>query len=312
MAELRAGRRNASGEFETLDAVRRDALSHVLGPGPRLPAGAAGGHERLRATECRFRCSAPGSSKRSPIRRCSRSRIRSIATATASAAAPALIIDVETGERRVGRFGWKAQHATLMTFGADAYRNEMGITNDMFPQESAFGITAERMRLCDPFPGSRRHSRSPAPPARHRQLRELHAVPGPVPRVRQRRIRFAAASRSSRRIGCATCHVPALETGPSAESALPPQDGGAVFGPAAPRRRHRRRHQAGRAPKRTKSARRRCGACGSAGRCSTTDTATLEEAILQALRREAELARRGFERLGDADRAALLAFLGSL
>ena len=40
-------------------------------------------------------------------------------------------------------------------------------------------------------------------------------------------------------------------------------------------------------------------------------TATLEEAILRHAR-EAELARRGFERLSDADRAALLAFLGSL
>ena len=112
------------------------------------------------------------------MRRCGVSRIRTIATATASAAAPALIVDVETGERRVGRFGWKAQHATLITFGADAYRNEMGITNDLFPQESAFGITPEQMRLCDPFSGPRRHSRSADAPARHRQLRELHAVPG--------------------------------------------------------------------------------------------------------------------------------------
>ena len=39
-----------------------------------------------------------------------------------------------------------------MTFGADAYRNEMGITNDLFPQESAFGVTPEQLRLCDPFP----------------------------------------------------------------------------------------------------------------------------------------------------------------
>jgi CxxC motif-containing protein (DUF1111 family) len=37
----------------------------------------------------------------------------------------------------------------------------------------------------------------------------------------------------------------------------------------------------------------------------------LEEAILRHAR-EAELARRGFERLSDVDRAALLAFLGSL
>jgi len=30
-------------------------------------------------------------------------------------------------------FGWKGQHATLLSFTGDAYRNEMGITNDIFP-----------------------------------------------------------------------------------------------------------------------------------------------------------------------------------
>ncbi|MCM3902981.1 MAG: hypothetical protein ND866_14840 [Pyrinomonadaceae bacterium] len=30
---------------------------------------------------------------------------------------------------RVGRFGWKAQHASLQSFSGDAYLNEMGITN---------------------------------------------------------------------------------------------------------------------------------------------------------------------------------------
>src|SRR5262245_888891 len=30
---------------------------------------------------------------------------------------------------RVGRFGWKAQHASLQSFAGDAYLNEMGITN---------------------------------------------------------------------------------------------------------------------------------------------------------------------------------------
>ena len=52
----------------------------------------------------------------------------------------AIIDDVATGQRRVGRFGWKAQHATLLTFGADAYRNEMGITNELFSQELAVGV----------------------------------------------------------------------------------------------------------------------------------------------------------------------------
>src|SRR5262245_19556977 len=33
------------------------------------------------------------------------------------------------GATRVGRFGWKNQHASLLSFSADAYLNEMGITN---------------------------------------------------------------------------------------------------------------------------------------------------------------------------------------
>jgi CxxC motif-containing protein (DUF1111 family) len=37
---------------------------------------------------------------------------------------------------RVGRFGWKSQHASLVSFSADAYLNEMGITSPLFPQEN--------------------------------------------------------------------------------------------------------------------------------------------------------------------------------
>src|SRR5262249_21182358 len=40
------------------------------------------------------------------------------------------------GNSRVGRFGWKAQHASLESFSADAYLNEMGVTSDLFPEEN--------------------------------------------------------------------------------------------------------------------------------------------------------------------------------
>jgi hypothetical protein len=37
---------------------------------------------------------------------------------------------LEAGSRaRLGRFGWKGQHASLESFAADAYLNEMGITS---------------------------------------------------------------------------------------------------------------------------------------------------------------------------------------
>jgi CxxC motif-containing protein (DUF1111 family) len=40
------------------------------------------------------------------------------------------------GETRIGRFGWKAQHASLVSFSADAYLNEMGITSPLLPVEN--------------------------------------------------------------------------------------------------------------------------------------------------------------------------------
>src|ERR1700740_2277601 len=37
------------------------------------------------------------------------------------------------GQTRVGRFGWKDQHSSLLSFISDAYLNEMGITNRLRP-----------------------------------------------------------------------------------------------------------------------------------------------------------------------------------
>ncbi len=39
------------------------------------------------------------------------------------------------GQTRVGRFGWKDQHSSLLSFIADAYVNEMGITSRLRPNE---------------------------------------------------------------------------------------------------------------------------------------------------------------------------------
>src|SRR5258708_39568930 len=39
------------------------------------------------------------------------------------------------GQTGVGRFGWKDQHASLLSFSGDAYLNEMGITNRLQPDE---------------------------------------------------------------------------------------------------------------------------------------------------------------------------------
>jgi CxxC motif-containing protein (DUF1111 family) len=40
------------------------------------------------------------------------------------------------GAVRVGRFGWKNQHASLLSFSADAYLNEIGVTSRLQPVEN--------------------------------------------------------------------------------------------------------------------------------------------------------------------------------
>jgi CxxC motif-containing protein (DUF1111 family) len=126
----------------------------------------------------------------------------------------AVITDIATGHRRVGRFGWKSQHATLLAFGADAYRNEMGITNDLFPEELAFGITTEQMKLCDRIPDP---EDQPDRRTRRRAIDKFEAFMkflapagrGPIDdTVRAGEAVFGA-------VGCASCHVPSLQTGPS-------------------------------------------------------------------------------------------------
>jgi CxxC motif-containing protein (DUF1111 family) len=126
----------------------------------------------------------------------------------------AIVTDRGTGERRVGRFGWKAQHATLLAFSADAYRNEMGITNDLFRDELAIGVDEARMRVCDPIPDT---EDIPDPLTRRRGIDNFASfmrLLAPIDRAAG-----DEASREGERvfaaIGCTSCHVPALTTAES-------------------------------------------------------------------------------------------------
>jgi CxxC motif-containing protein (DUF1111 family) len=126
----------------------------------------------------------------------------------------AIVIDVGSGRRRVGRFGWKAQHATLLAFAADAYRNEMGITNDLFPVESAFGVSESQMRQCDPFPDPE-DRRDPRTGRRGiDNFESFMRLLAPLPRTHSDDV-TREGERVFAAIGCAACHVPALETAAS-------------------------------------------------------------------------------------------------
>ncbi len=109
------------------------------------------------------------------------------------------------GQTGVGRFGWKDQHASLLSFSGDAYLNEMGITNRLQPDE----VT----NLCNT---ASEPNDKPGPDGLSdidRFARFLRATKAPARDASQ--AATAAAKRGADlfdKIGCATCHVPALTT----------------------------------------------------------------------------------------------------
>jgi CxxC motif-containing protein (DUF1111 family) len=124
-----------------------------------------------------------------------------------------VVIDVFSGQPRVGRFGWKCQIGTVATFSGNAFLNEMGITTPSFPNENCpqgncallvanparshpNDTTATVMQLAD-------HTTFLAPPPRHAPRRGARVGEA---------LFFA--------IGCADCHHPAFQTGPNEVAAL--------------------------------------------------------------------------------------------
>jgi CxxC motif-containing protein (DUF1111 family) len=114
------------------------------------------------------------------------------------------------GLPRTGRFGWKAQHASLLSFAADAYLNEMGITNRLVSQENtslgnsvdAFdplkevnGFVEDQHNDIDVFAA---FMRSTAAPPR-----------GPINAT------VNAGSALFDNIGCAVCHTRTFTTAPA-------------------------------------------------------------------------------------------------
>lgn len=109
------------------------------------------------------------------------------------------------GQMGVGRFGWKDQHASLLSFAGDAYLNEMGITNRLQSDE----VTKLCNTVSEPndTPGPdgladidhfARFIRATKAPSRDAEL-----------------AKSGAANRGEAlfdKIGCATCHVPTLTT----------------------------------------------------------------------------------------------------
>lgn len=112
------------------------------------------------------------------------------------------------GKTAVGRFGWKDQHASVLSFSGDAYLNEMGITNKLLPDE----ITTLCNTVAEPndTPGAdgledidhfARFIRAAKAPPRDASLAGTpEAVKG---------------SKVFDDIGCGICHVATLVTAPT-------------------------------------------------------------------------------------------------
>jgi CxxC motif-containing protein (DUF1111 family) len=112
------------------------------------------------------------------------------------------------GTLQTGRFGWKNQHASLVSFSADAYLNEMGITTPLQPTENTSNgqSVAKFDQVSDPDDDgedaetfARFMRATKAPP----QDTLLAATPD-----------AQAGSNLFNQIGCATCHVRSIATAP--------------------------------------------------------------------------------------------------
>jgi CxxC motif-containing protein (DUF1111 family) len=128
-------------------------------------------------------------------------------TAIRGLAVPVPVLEANSAAR-YGRFGWKNQHASLQSFAADAYLNEMGITTPLFPEENTsagkfvgFGTpydpVAEPEDDGEDVIAFANFMRSTKAPSR-----------GPITRD------VTAGDALFRQVGCSGCHIPAIKTAP--------------------------------------------------------------------------------------------------
>lgn len=109
---------------------------------------------------------------------------------------------------RAGRFGFKSQIATLLTFTAAASRNELGLTNRFLPAENNINGDLQACKPYDRFPDPEL-----TPDAegldfvdRVTQFQQFLAPPPQTPRAGM------IGEQVFIRIGCADCHTPSLPT----------------------------------------------------------------------------------------------------
>jgi CxxC motif-containing protein (DUF1111 family) len=117
----------------------------------------------------------------------------------------------------ITRFGWKAQNKSLLMFAGEAYNVEMGVTNQLFPQERdetpgcVFNATPEDTSnfTTTPTPNSNPNIAALSDIEAFANFMRMLAPPTPGPDTASTvkgRALFA-------KVGCAFCHTPSLTTG---------------------------------------------------------------------------------------------------
>jgi CxxC motif-containing protein (DUF1111 family) len=108
---------------------------------------------------------------------------------------------------RGGRFGWKNQHASLKSFSADAYLNEMGITSPLQPNDNTSNGTVVDDGVPNPEDDG----------ADVDTFAEFMRATGVPPRdlVLAATADAQAGSSLFSQVGCTTCHVRNITTAPA-------------------------------------------------------------------------------------------------
>ncbi|HZJ54915.1 MAG TPA: di-heme oxidoredictase family protein [Myxococcaceae bacterium] len=124
----------------------------------------------------------------------------------------AVVHDIARNRAAVGRFGWKNQVPTLHQFSGDAYLNEMGITSPEFPDENCPGGDC-RLLSCNPFPGLNDEGDGVV------AFADFMTLLAPPPRKA-----ISAQAWSGKRVfnglGCSHCHWDTFRTGDSPVASL--------------------------------------------------------------------------------------------
>jgi CxxC motif-containing protein (DUF1111 family) len=138
------------------------------------------------------------------------------------------------GDLRVGRFGWKNQHASLVSFAADAYKNEMGITSPLEPTENT--SNGRFVGFGTPFdPVAEPEDDGIDVEAFAAFMRSTKAPPRDTALAATADAQLGSIVFSA--IGCAICHVPAIRTAPpgtsinGGEFTVPPALGNKIIRP---------------------------------------------------------------------------------